>query len=98
MTKLYDEMDYLPGPIIYKPIPQAPDAGVVAELVEAAEHVLRDIDDLVASSEGVAGLHMNGDVADWQSLLDGGSFGSWLSSPERLRAALALIAHNTTEG
>lgn len=37
MTKLYDEMDYLPGPIIYKPIPQAPDAGVVAELVEAAK-------------------------------------------------------------
>lgn len=24
MTKLYDEINYLPGPILYKPIPQAP--------------------------------------------------------------------------
>jgi hypothetical protein len=61
----------------------------VAGMVEAAKAVLHDIDDLVASSEGVAGLHMNGQVADWESLLDGGEFGAWLSSPEVLRAALA---------
>jgi hypothetical protein len=62
--------------------------GDFAGLVEAAKLVLHDIDDLVANSEGVAGLPC-GQVADWESLLDGGEFGVWLSSPERLRAALA---------
>jgi hypothetical protein len=36
------------------------------------------IDDLVRSSEGVAGLHQNGDVAPWDELLTGGRFDEWL--------------------
>ena len=37
------------------------------------------IDDLVRNSEGVAGLHQNGDVAPWNDLLAGGRFEEWLS-------------------
>ena len=62
---------------------------VIARLVEAVDVTLHDIDDLVANSAGVAGLHMNGEVAEWEALLDGGAFGSWLESVEKLRAALA---------
>ena len=36
------------------------------------------IDDLVRDSEGVAGLHQNGDVAPWDELLTGGRFDEWL--------------------
>lgn len=60
----------------------------IDRLIDAASIVLHDIDALVSNSEGVAGLHMNGEVADWQSLMAGGSFGSWLESVEDLRAAL----------
>lgn len=61
-------------------------------IIAASKRVLHDIDDLVANSEGVSGLHMNGEVADWQSIMAGGSFGAWLESVEILRAAVALAA------
>ena len=35
-------------------------------------HVLQE------SSEGVAGLHLNGDVAAWDELREGGRFEEWL--------------------
>ena len=63
----------------------------VMALVEAAEKALHDVDDLVANSEGVAGLHLNGTVADWESLLEGGEFCAWLQSLEALRAAIARV-------
>lgn len=63
----------------------------VVALVEAAKVFMHDVDDLIANSEGVSGLHMNGDVADWESLLPGGSFGSWLFSVDDFRAALRAI-------
>jgi hypothetical protein len=65
------------------------DTDAVTNLVEAASIALHDIDDLIANSEGVAGLHMNGDVAEWESILAGGAFGAWMQSLEQLRAALA---------
>ena len=34
--------------------------------------------ELVDNSDGVAGLHMNGDVAPWSTLSEGGYFESWL--------------------
>ena len=61
----------------------------VDALAQAAEDTLQQLDDLIANSEGVAGLHQNGDVADWESLLDGGSFGEWLYKLDELRATLA---------
>jgi len=45
-----------------------------AELVE----ILHKVDDLMTDSVGVAGLHMNGDLAPWDSLLTGGFFEDWL--------------------
>ena len=62
--------------------------GRVNQLTVAASHVLHDIDDLVANSEGVTGLHQNGDVAEWPDILEGGSFGEWLMSVEVLRNVL----------
>ena len=61
----------------------------VGRLTDAAAHVLHDIDELAANSEGVAGLHMNGNVAEWSEIMDGGAFGAWLCSAEVLRAIIA---------
>ena len=62
--------------------------GRVKQLMDATAHVLHDIDDLVANSQGVTGLHQNGDVAEWPDILEGGSFGAWLMSVEVLRNVL----------
>ena len=50
--------------------------------------LLDDLDALVDSSEGVAGLHLNGDVASWESLREGGRFGTWLMRMDEARAFL----------
>jgi hypothetical protein len=63
-------------------------SAVSPDIMSAAVRVLQDIDDLVGQSEGVAGLHLNGEMAEWDSLLSGGKFGAWLESIEDLRAAI----------
>lgn len=71
---------------------RASEAAAVARVgvvTESAARVLHDIDELAANSEGVAGLHMNGKVAEWSEIMDGGAFGAWLCSAEVLRADLA---------
>ena len=45
---------------------------------EALEKLVEAIRDLADSSTGVAGLHRNGDIASWPSLLGGGDFSAWL--------------------
>jgi hypothetical protein len=67
------------------------DTALVKELVEAAARVAADVADLAAHSEGVAGLHMNGDLAPWESLLDGGEFGTWLGSVAELEEVIAKM-------
>ena len=42
------------------------------------ESVLNSVIDLIDSSTGVAGLHQNGEVAEWDSILAGGNFEEWL--------------------
>lgn len=64
----------------------------VARLREALAGVLTDIDALVDQSEGVAGLHLNGDVAPWADLLPGGRYETWLATVADARAALAETA------
>lgn len=53
-------------------------------LTEAENARLRqavnEVRDLIRESTGVAGLHRNGDVADWESLLPGGQFEGWLTT------------------
>lgn len=36
------------------------------------------VEQLIAESHGVTGLHLNGDVAPWDELRSGGSFEAWL--------------------
>jgi predicted Rdx family selenoprotein len=62
---------------------------IASELLEAAEAVLSDIDALIAESEGVYGLHGNGDLAPWDELTEGGPYEEWLISLETLHAAIA---------
>jgi len=62
-----------------------------ADLAKAAITALHDLDDLVANSEGVSGLHLNGDMAPWSEIMDGGAYGAWLQSVERLREAIHAL-------
>jgi hypothetical protein len=47
----------------------------LAVLLAAVEAVTT----LIGESEGVAGLHLNGDLAPWDELLEGGQFEEWLA-------------------
>lgn len=40
---------------------------------------IRAVNDLISSSHGVAGLHLNYDVAPWDELRSGGEYEEWLS-------------------
>jgi len=46
--------------------------------VEQLEAAVSAVDALISDSEGVAGLHLNGDVAPWEELRTGGRFEEWL--------------------
>jgi hypothetical protein len=39
---------------------------------------LKAVEDLINDSSGVAGLHLNGDLASWDELRAGGRFEEWL--------------------
>lgn len=39
---------------------------------------LTAVEELIADSSGVYGLHRNGDVSPWSELLEGGQFEAWL--------------------
>lgn len=47
--------------------------------IEHLTQVVEEMNHLMNDSEGVAGLHQNGDIAPWASLLRGGEFEEWLS-------------------
>lgn len=66
----------------------------VTVLREALTHLVRSLDELIAESGGVYGLHMNGDPAPWSSLTEGGHFEEWLIELERARAALNQEKNN----
>ncbi len=51
-------------------------------LREALQSLANDIDSLINNSDGVAGLHLNGEVAPWADILPGGEFEQWLYSLE----------------
>lgn len=48
------------------------------ESLVTLKELIHDIEALVRGSEGVAGLHKNGDIAPWDDLLDGGRYEGWL--------------------
>ena len=61
------------------------------ELVNALGELVGEIKQLADESCGVAGLHLNGDVAAWEEILPGGRF-EWLGSLERAESAIAKAA------
>lgn len=66
-------------------------SALLAELdakTEALTGLVDDIDGLAGESDGVAGLHLNGDVATWGELLPGGRF-ERLTNLDAARAALS---------
>lgn len=58
------------------------------ELRGMAEKAVAAIDALASESTGVIGLHRNGDVANWDSLFQGGQFEDWLMDVDGLRVRL----------
>lgn len=59
---------------------------IAIELVETKEALrvarkgLEAVSDLIGSSRGVSGLHLNGDEAPWEDLRQGGSYEEWLEA------------------
>jgi hypothetical protein len=47
--------------------------------------------DLIDGSDGVSGLHLNGDIADWDSLCEGGIFEEWLIEFNGAESLLLII-------
>lgn len=58
------------------------------DLLEALTELLDDIEGLIGESTGVAGLHLNGDLAPWRELEEGGQF-ERLSAMSKAHAAIA---------
>jgi hypothetical protein len=48
------------------------------ERIDELEEVLRSFSTLIDESQGVAGLHLNGEIAPWGELLGGGRYEEWL--------------------
>lgn len=59
--------------------------------IEALRKLVGDLDDLIADSTGVSGLHHNGDVAPWSELVAGGQFETWLKSLDDARNVLRQV-------
>lgn len=62
------------------------------DLRAAAQAVLTALDILISESQGVYGLHLNGDPSPWDEITGGGRFEEWLAPLEVLRTALATPA------
>lgn len=58
------------------------------QLLAVLEGLAEDVQGLIAESHGVAGMHLNGDVAPWHELEAGGRFERLTNLP----AAFATIA------
>ena len=48
------------------------------KIVTRLQKGLRAVRDLINSSQGVYGLHLNGDPSPWEELEEGGEFEEWL--------------------
>lgn len=44
------------------------------QLLQALSGLVDDVEGLISESYGVTGLHLNGDVADWEELLPSGAY------------------------
>ena len=55
---------------------------------DICKRMLHNFDDLVANSDGISGLHLNGDIATWEDLTEGSYF-LWPEEFTRAREAIA---------
>ncbi len=53
--------------------------GATKEKIVILLKAVAAVQNLIDNSKGVAGLHLNGDVADWDSLLKDGKYEEWLA-------------------
>jgi hypothetical protein len=58
--------------------------------LDICKGMLHDFDDLVANSDGVLGLHHNGDLATWDELTEGSDF-LWTGQFARAREAIDAL-------
>jgi hypothetical protein len=56
------------------------DKTIANERISNLEDMCYQVAGLISDSYGIDGLHLNGDVAPWESLLPGGYFEQWLSA------------------
>lgn len=56
--------------------------------VDEGAKLLDDLRDLMQQSTGVAGLHLNGDLAEWDTLTAGGRCEEWLLAIEVFSEAM----------
>ncbi len=54
------------------------DLAAARKALEEKDDGLRAVEDLIDNSDGVIGLHLNGDTAPWDELRTGGRFQEWL--------------------
>jgi len=64
---------------------------LLAEAEKALASIVETLDELIAESGGVYGLHLNGDGAPWSEITEGGRFEGWLLPLETARATLAKL-------
>jgi hypothetical protein len=74
--------------------PSVREQKLIIEMVPLADYgrlrrALDAVQALIDESQGVCGLHLNGDIATWEELLQGGRFEGWLLDFSIARAALA---------
>lgn len=67
------------------------DDTAVKKLVEACLKGIAAVRTLINSSHGVAGLHLNGDLATWAELEEGGQFEAWLTDFNKAEQTLANV-------
>jgi hypothetical protein len=81
--------------------PNPDDAAWIAERLNLAAKLEKEnailkkgiaaVRDLIDGSNGVSGLHLNGDIADWDSLCEGGIFEEWLIDFNEAESLLLII-------
>lgn len=59
--------------------------------------VIEDVRQLIDSSDGVAGLHKNGEIATWGGLTEGGRLEDWLVSLDEAADCLENLAPARSE-
>lgn len=62
------------------------------------EKVITDVAELIDDSQGVFGLHLNGDPADWESLMRGGMYEDWLGDLDDVLADMQEAKQTIKEG